>query len=163
MTFVKTTSLSAFKLSGFFQDSQNKFLPVLKALLFLLLSVCLYFLIKPVMPLVPKEYRQEAGSILLGLIGIGLTWLFVKKEGGGLAAAGFELNRKWLGQLVIGILPGIPVMLLIVWIEGVFFDTSLALNENFRWPAYLFLFQGVLWSSLFQEVIFRGYIFSNDA
>lgn len=159
MTLVRTTSPSPFKLSGFFLDSQNRFLPILKALLFLLLSVGLVFLIMPVMPLVPKEYRNLAGSILLSVIGIGLTWLFVKKEGSTLAAAGFKLNRKWLGQLFIGILPGIPVMLLIVLTEGVFFDTSLAFNENFQWPAFLFLFHGVLWSSFFQEVFFRGYVF----
>ncbi len=159
MTQVKTTSPSPFKLSAYFQASQNKSLPVLKALLFLLIFASMYFLIRPLMPIISKEYGNLAGSILLSVIDIGLTWLFVKKEGSNLTAAGFGLNIKWLGQLFIGILPGIPVMVLIVLIEGVFFGTSLAFNENFQWPAFLFLFHGVFWSSLFQEVFFRGYIF----
>jgi membrane protease YdiL (CAAX protease family) len=161
MTQIKSTSLSPFKLSDKLMNSHNQLSPIWKALLFILISVGLFFLISPLMPIVPKTYRNLAGSILLSVIGIGLTWLFVKKEGSNLAAAGFRLNRKWVGQLFVGILPGIPMMLLIVLIEGMVFNfnTSLAFNESFQWPAFLVLFQGVLWSSLFQEVFFRGYVF----
>jgi membrane protease YdiL (CAAX protease family) len=159
MLQIKTTSISTFKLSDKLMNLHSQLSPIWKSLLFLVIFASLYFLIRPLMPLVPSAYRQEAGSIVLTIIGIGLSWLFVKKEGSNLTDAGFRLSIKWFSQLFIGILPGIPCMLLIVMIEAVFFDTSLAFNKNFQWSAFLILFHGVLWSSLFQEVFFRGYVF----
>jgi membrane protease YdiL (CAAX protease family) len=44
-------------------------------------------------------------------------------------------------------------------IEGSFFRHKLSVYKNFQLSAFLILFHGVLWSSLFQEVFFRGYIF----
>lgn len=157
MTQVKTTTHPSFFFARLFQNSQNRIRTGWKAFLFLLCSVAFYFLIRPFLPLIPQDYR----NIVICIGSIGLTWLALKKENRSLASIGFRLGKKWWLQAITGIGLGSLIVPLVILIEGVVFDTSLVLNENFTWPAFLSVVHFMIWAVLFEEVIFRGYAFQN--
>jgi hypothetical protein len=73
MLQIKTTSISTFKLSDKLMNLHSQLSPIWE-ILTVSNDICkLYFLIRPLMPLVPS-LTGKSWSIVLTIIGIGLSW-----------------------------------------------------------------------------------------
>ncbi len=83
----------------------------------------------------------------------------VRREHKKMDAIGLNIKGSWMLQLLTGITAGLGICLLAVLLENMVFGMQLAMNNNFGWTAFLIMVHFHVWAVLWQEVVYRGYIF----
>jgi hypothetical protein len=98
----------------------------------------------------------EPSAFLISLLA---TWGCTRLRGEPLASVGFHLNRKWFREAGWGFLLGTGIMVAaagMVWLAG---GVTFELDPARSWRALGFGFYFFLFVGLFEENLFRGFLF----
>jgi hypothetical protein len=104
---------------------------------------------------VPKEWLEPASFLFVLLA----TWVCTRLRKEPLASVGFAMDRRWLKQAACGIAIGAASMLVIagmIWAAG---GVRLELNPARSLGALGYGFYMFAFVALFEETLFRGFIF----
>ena len=88
-----------------------------------------------------------------------VTWACTRIRGEPLASIGFQIDRRWMKELLLGTLAGMLMMLAIVGLIWAVGGVRLELDPARSASALAYGFYLFLCVSLFEETLFRGFLF----